>query len=394
MIARRAQEITPFLVMDVLERACTMQSEGIDIIHLEVGEPDFDTPQCVKDALCRAIQDGHTHYTHSLGEPALREAICQHYHDTYNVVVHPDQVVVTSGTSPAMLLIFAALLEPGDEVILSDPGYACYPNFIRLVDGVPVSVPVYEEDGFQYRPEAIREKITEKTRAILINSPSNPTGNLLSEERMQAIAGFSPFIVSDEIYHGLVYEGKEHSILEFTDRAFVLNGFSKLYAMTGLRLGYLITPPEFIRPIQKMQQNLFICANSAVQMAGIAALKHAADDVARMKRIYDERRRYMVKRLKELGLGITVEPTGAFYVFANARHIAEDSYKLAFDILEKAHVGVTPGIDFGRNGEGYLRFSYANSLENIAEGLDRLARYLKEQRVRDLEIAPTPGDMR
>jgi len=352
MIARRAQEITPFLVMDVLERACTMQSEGIDIIHLEVGEPDFDTPQCVKDALCRAIQDGHTHYTHSLGEPALREAICQHYHDTYNVVVHPDQVVVTSGTSPAMLLIFAALLEPGDEVILSDPGYACYPNFIRLVDGVPVSVPVYEEDGFQYRPEAIREKITEKTRAILINSPSNPTGNLLSEERMQAIAGFSPFIVSDEIYHGLVYEGKEHSILEFTDRAFVLNGFSKLYAMTGLRLGYLIAPPEFIRPIQKMQQNLFICANSAVQTAGIAALRYAADDVARMKRIYDERRRYMVKRLKELGLGITVEPTGAFYVFANARHIAEDSYKLAFDILEKAHVGVTPGLTLAATAKG------------------------------------------
>lgn len=394
MIARRAQEITPFLVMDVLERACTMQGEGIDIIHLEVGEPDFDTPQCVKDALCRAIQDGHTHYTHSLGELALREAICQHYYETYNVAVHPDQVVVTSGTSPAMLLIFAALLEPGDEVILSDPGYACYPNFIRLVEGIPVSVPVYEEDGFQYRPEAIQEKIAEKTRAILINSPSNPTGNLLSEERMRAIAGFSPFIVSDEIYHGLVYKGREHSILEFTDRAFVLNGFSKLYAMTGLRLGYLITPKEFIRPIQKIQQNLFICANSAVQMAGIAALKYAADDVTRMKHIYDERRRYMVKRLKELGLGITVEPTGAFYVFANARHISHDSYKLAFDILEKAHVGVTPGIDFGRNGEGYLRFSYANSLENIAEGMDRLARYLKEQGVRDWEIAPTPGNTR
>jgi aspartate/methionine/tyrosine aminotransferase len=378
MITRRTQEINPFLVMDVLERACTMQGEGIDVIHLEVGEPDFDTPQCVKEAIYRALADGQTHYTHSLGDPVLREAICEHYRKTYDVSVHPDQVVVTSGTSPAMLLVFAALLEKGDEVIISDPGYACYPNFVKFVEGVPVPVPVYEEDGFQYRPEAIEEKVTERTKAILINSPSNPTGNLLSAERMQAIAAFSPIVISDEIYHGLVYEDKEHSILEFTDNAFVLNGFSKLYAMTGLRLGYLIAPKPFIRPIQKMQQNFFISANSVVQCAGIAALEESAEDVARMKRIYNERRQVMVKRVKELGLGITVEPTGAFYVFANAKHISNDSYKLAFDILEKAHVGVTPGIDFGENGEGYIRFSYANSTENIAEGLDRIEQYLEK----------------
>ena len=377
MIAKRAQEITPFLVMDVLERAHAMEREGINVIHLEVGEPDFDTPQCVKEAACRALEEGHTHYTHSLGNLSLREAICKHYLETYDVSVHPDQVVVTSGTSPAMLLVFAALLEPGDEVIISDPHYACYPNFIKFVDGIPTNVLVYEEDGFQYRPEAIAEKITDKTKAIFVNSPSNPTGNLLSESRMRAIAEFSPIIISDEIYHGLVYEGKEHSILEFTEDAFVLNGFSKLYAMTGLRLGYLIAPQPFVRPIQKLQQNFFISANSVVQVAGIAALEKTAEDVARMKRIYDERRQYMIKRIKELGFGITVEPTGAFYVFANAKHISGDSYKLAFDILEKAYVGVAPGIDFGSNGEGYLRFSYANSLENIAEGLDRIETYLE-----------------
>jgi aspartate/methionine/tyrosine aminotransferase len=381
MIPKRAQEITPFLVMDVLERARALEAQGIDVIHLEVGEPDFDTPSSVNDAICQALTDGRTHYTHSCGSMTLREAICQHYRDRYEVDVHPDQVVVTSGTSPAMLLVFAALLEGGDEAILSDPGYACYPNFIRFVDGVPVPVPVYEEDGFQYRPEEIRAKLTARTRGILINSPSNPTGNLLSPERMQAIAELPPYILSDEIYHGLVYEGKEHSILEFTDRAFVFNGFSKLYAMTGLRLGYLIAPQAFIRPIQKMQQNLFICANSLVQAAGIVALRETAEDVARMKRIYDERRRYMIGRLRELGLGITVEPTGAFYVFANARHLTDDSYALAFDILEKAHVGVTPGIDFGQNAEGYLRFSYANSLENIREGLDRLEHYLEQRKL-------------
>ncbi|MFC1856936.1 pyridoxal phosphate-dependent aminotransferase [Thermodesulfobacteriota bacterium] len=363
--------------MDVLEKAHEMESNGIDVVHLEVGEPDFDTPECVKNACLQALDEGHTHYTHSLGLIELREAICDYYFKTYNVSIDPDQLVICSGTSPAMFVMFAALLNPGDQVIISDPHYACYPNFIKFLDSEPVTVPVYENDGFQYTPEAIKEKISEKTKAIFINSPSNPTGTLLSETRMNEIAHFSPYIISDEIYHGLVYEGKEHSILEFTDHAFVLNGFSKLFAMTGLRLGYLIAPKPFMRTIQKIQQNFFISANSMVQKAGVAALKSAADDITRMKNIYNERRKFMIKRLKDMGFGITVEPTGAFYVFANAKHISNDSYKLSFDILEKAHVGVTPGIDFGKNGEGYLRFSYANSMENIAEGMDRLERYLE-----------------
>jgi len=377
MASKRTEKMTSFIVMDVLERACELECEGKDIVHLEVGEPDFDTPECVKEAVCKAIHDGFTHYTHSLGMLELREAVCKYYLDTYGVSVEPDQVVVTSGSSPAIFMTFAALLESGDQVILSDPHYACYPNFIQFVGGEPVMVPVFEEDGFQFRPEAIEEKLTDRTQAIFINSPSNPTGNLLSYERMEAIAAMSPWIVSDEIYHGLVYEGKEHSILEFTDRAFVLNGFSKLFAMTGLRLGYLIAPKSFMRAIQKVQQNFFISANSMIQKAGIAALKESAADVARMKRIYNERRVFMIRRLKEMGFGITVEPTGAFYVFANAKHLSTDSYALAFDLLEKAHVGVTPGIDFGKHGEGYLRFSYANSMENIAEGLNRLEAYIK-----------------
>jgi len=385
MISNRTKEMTPFIVMDVLERANQMERQGVHVIHLEVGEPDFDTPQCIKDAACKALDNGHTHYTHSLGMIELREAISEHYLKTYGVSVDPDQIVISSGTSPAMFVMFSALLEKGDQVIVSDPHYACYPNFIKFVQGEPVFIPVYEEDGFQYRPEAIEKKITRKTKGIFINSPSNPTGNLLSKDRMEAIATLSlqpdsPYIISDEIYHGLVYEGKEHSILEFTEKAFVLNGFSKLYAMTGLRLGYLIAPKHFIRPIQKLQQNFFISANAMVQVAGIAAFKQAGEDILRMKRIYNERRQYMIRRLKDMGLGITVEPTGAFYVFANAKHISHDSYKLAFDILEKAHVGVAPGIDFGKNGEGYLRFSYATSMENIAQGMDRLENYFKKIR--------------
>ncbi|MEJ2038652.1 MAG: pyridoxal phosphate-dependent aminotransferase [Desulfosarcinaceae bacterium] len=379
MVSRRTREMTSFIVMDVLEKACEMECQGTHIIHLEVGEPDFDAPQCVKDAAVKAIYEGHTHYTHSLGILELREAICDYYGRTYKVKVEPDQVLVSSGSSPAIFMLFAALLEPGDEVIISDPHYACYPNFVNFVNGRCVRVPVYEEDGFQFRPEAIREKMGERTKAIFINSPSNPTGNLLSAERMQAIADLGPCVVSDEIYHGLVYEGKERSILEFTDNAFVINGFSKQFAMTGLRLGYLIAPKQFMRAIQTVHQNFFISANAASQKAGIAALQQAQDDVVRMRAIYDERRRFMIKRLREIGLGITVEPTGAFYVFANAKHLSADSYQLAFDILQNACVGVSPGIDFGPHGEGYLRFSYANSLENIKEGLDRLEKYLQQR---------------
>ena len=376
--------MTSFIVMDVLERAQELEREGTRIIHLEVGEPDFDTPDCVKEAACKALEDGFTHYTHSLGLFELREAICQYYRKHYQVSVDPDQVIVTSGSSPAIFMVFAALLEKQDEVIISDPHYACYPNFIKFVDGNPVTIPVYEEDGFQYRPEVIRENITSQTKAIFINSPSNPTGNLLSADRMQQIAELTkceqcPYIVSDEIYHGLVYEGQAHSILEFSDHAFVLNGFSKQFAMTGLRLGYVIAPRPFIRPMQKLHQNFFISANAMIQQAGIAALKNAGADVARMQGIYNERRKFMIGRLKELGFGITVEPTGAFYVFANAKQFSNDSYKFAFDMLEKAHVGVAPGIDFGKNGEGYLRFCYANSMENIKEGMERLEKYLKRK---------------
>ncbi|MDO9515996.1 MAG: pyridoxal phosphate-dependent aminotransferase, partial [Syntrophales bacterium] len=280
--------------------------------------------------------------------------------------------------SPAMFLLFSALIEKGDEVIISDPHYACYPNFISFLEGVPARVNVFEEDGFQYTPEGIREKISPRTKGIMINSPSNPTGNLLSTERMAQIASYGIPVIADEIYHGLVYEGEEHTILEFTDNAFVLNGFSKAYAMTGWRLGYLIAPKEYIRPIQKIQQNFFISANSFAQWGGIAALREAGDDVVRMRNIFNERRKFIIRRLREIGLGITVEPTGAFYILGNIKTFSANSYETAFDILEKAHVGVTPGIDFGKNCEGYLRFSYATSMEKIEEGINRIERYLKE----------------
>ena len=379
MISNKALEIPPFIVMDVMEKALELEQKGEHVIHLEIGEPDFDTPQCIKEACFKALCDGKTHYTHSLGLLELREAISADYEKTYGVQVTPDRILIASGTSTAMLLLFSTLLEEGDELILPNPYYPCYPNIIKYVGGVPVFVDVLEEEGFQYIPEMISPKIGPRTKGILINSPSNPTGNVLSGERMEEIARFSPIIISDEIYQGLVYEGEAHSILEYTDNAFVINGFSKLYAMTGWRLGYLIAPKEFIRPMQRIQQNLFISANSFVQLAAISALHEADEEVRRMRETYDQRRKFMIRRLRELGFGIMVEPTGAFYILANAKRFSDDSYRLAFDILEEAKVGVAPGIDFGTNAEGFLRFSYARSMENIAEGMDRLEAYLKRK---------------
>ena len=369
------EKMKPFIVMEVLERANELQRQGIDVIHLEVGEPDFKVPQCVNDATINALKKSQTHYTHSLGDFDLRQAIADFHHKEYGVNVDPNCIVVTSGSSPAILLALMALCEAGGEVIVSNPGYACYSNFILACNGVPVEVPLKAETGFQFDVEAVRRAITPKTRAIFINSPMNPTGTLLSEEVLSQMASLGVPILSDEIYHGLVYNGKAHSILEYTNQAFVLNGFSKRFAMTGLRLGYVIAPQQYMRSLQILQQNLFICAPTLAQQAGISAMQNADSDVEIMRNTYNERRLYMIARLRDMGFTIHTEPQGAFYIFADARKFTSDSYNFAFDILEKAHVGVTPGTDFGTNGEGFIRFSYANSLENIKKGLDRLQKY-------------------
>jgi aspartate/methionine/tyrosine aminotransferase len=295
------------------------------------------------------------------------------------VDVDPDHIIVTSGSSPGILLTLAALLDPGAQIILSNPHYACYPNFIRFLGGEPVFIRTHARDGFQIDPDEAKRRITSKTRAIMINSPSNPTGIIMAPERMEALAQTGLPIISDEIYHGLVYEGRAQSILEYTNNAFVLNGFSKLYAMTGWRLGYLTAPGEYVRPIQKMAQNFFISAADFIQWAGVEALTNSDESIRSMTETFNKRRLFMLERLKAMGFGIEKDPTAAFYILADARKYSEDSYKFAFEILEDAGVGVAPGIDFGSEAEGFLRFSYTNSLENIKEGLDRLELYLRKR---------------
>jgi aspartate/methionine/tyrosine aminotransferase len=273
-----------------------------------------------------------------------------------------------------------ALLDPGDEVIITDPHYACYPQLIKIAGGVPVKVRVYEEEGYQIDAGRLRKAITSRTKAILINSPANPTGTVLSPEVMSGVASLGVPVISDEIYHGLVYGPEARTMLEFSESAIAVNGFSKLYSMPGWRLGYLIVPEEFVRPVQKLQQNLFISPNPFVQRAGIAAIRRGKSEALGMVGEFDRRRRAMLEGLKELGFVLGTEPLGAFYVFVNASGISRDSHSLAFDILEKARVAVTPGIDFGQGGEGYLRFSYATSLLDIEEGMKRLGVYLNERK--------------
>jgi aspartate/methionine/tyrosine aminotransferase len=380
MTARRALDVEPFLAVEIAERAFELERAGADIVHLEFGEPDFEAPPVVADALMRAVKGGQTKYTSSLGILPLRDAIVDHYAATYGVRLTPDQVLVTPGTSPAMLLLFGHLLDPGDEVVLGDPYYACYPNFIRYAEGGMATVPTVEADGFTLHAEAVAARMTPRTRAVLINSPANPTGAVMTGETLAAIADVAAragaCVVSDEIYHGLVYEGRARSILEFTDRAFVLNGFSKAFAMTGWRLGYLVGPAPEVRALQTLFGNFFISTNEFVQWAGVAALREATGEPARFRAVFADRRRAMVDGLRRIGLGVGREPAGAFYVLANARARTDDSVRFAMEILEQAHVAVTPGAAFGPGAEGYLRFSYASSVERIEEGLRRIGRFL------------------
>lgn len=371
----RIRKVKPFLAMEILEKAQQLEKQGRKIIHMEVGEPGGETPAVVREAALKALQQNDTAYTHSLGKPELREEIARYYKRTYGVTITPDQVIVTSGSSPAMLLAFSVLLERGDQMLMPDPYYACYPNFVNYIGSEPVYVPVLEEDGFVLKAAAVKARLGNKVKGLMINSPANPTGAVLGAAELRELAALDTFIVSDEVYHGLNYGGGDHTILEYTDRAIVINGFSKRNIMTGWRLGYLIAPLDMVRKMQKLQQNLFICACAFIQSAGIAALRESEAVLADRFSAYNERRLYLYQALQEMGIAPAKLPDGAFYMMANVKKYTSDSYSFALRILEEAGVAVTPGIDFGPGAEGYIRISYACTMENLQEGLTRLQKY-------------------
>ncbi|ATU07878.1 pyridoxal phosphate-dependent aminotransferase [Methanohalophilus portucalensis] len=379
MISQKVANIPPFYVMEVLERAQQLEAEGKSIIHLEIGEPDFPTAPHICEAAHNALDACNTTYTHSQGIPELREAITEDYNTRFNLDIDPSQVVVTSGTSPALMLSFMALVDEGMKVAMSNPHYACYPNFVKAIGGKAVLVPTKGEEGYCLNSDNLSKNIDVDTSAILINSPSNPAGYMMPPEEMESIADLAGEIpiISDEIYQGIVYgDAEDHSILEYTDNAIVLNGFSKKYCMTGWRLGYMIVPPNMIRLVQKMQQNFFICANNFVQHAAVAALTGPQDHVKSMVETYDKRRIYMLEKLKDIGFGINYTPNSAFYILADANKFTGNSLEFSRQVLEETGVAITPGIDFGSGAEGHVRFSYANSLGNIEKGMERLDAFL------------------
>ncbi len=376
-LAALADELAPFLAMEIMERGAELSALGHDIVQLAVGEPDMSPPAAVIEATTLALARGETRYTSSRGLRELCEAIAREASARRKHAVLPEQVIVTSGTSPALYMALRVLLEPGDEVLIPTPHYPCYPNMVLACGGRPVLVPTRAEEGFVIDPRVLARAITARTRCILMASPANPTGAVQPRAVVRALAALGLPILSDEIYDGLLFDGAEVvSPLGMAEDVFVFDGFSKRYAMTGYRLGYLIAPLPAMRALQSLQQNLHISASMFVQRAGIAALEHGASFVSAMQAEYARRRAVLLEGVRALGLRVPFEPQGAFYVLADARHLGPSSLEVAHGLLERAHVALAPGRDFGEAAEGFLRFSYATNVERIREGLVRLERAL------------------
>jgi len=381
-IANRMADIEPFHVMDLLARARALEAQGKDIVHMEIGEPDFVTPDPVLEAAKQAIEAGQTHYTPAVGLITLREAISQYYSTDYGVSVSPERIIVTPGASGALLLTMGVLVNPGDEVLMADPGYPCNRHFARLLEGKAVGVPVGSGTAYQLDAQLLEKHWGEKTVAALLASPSNPTGTLVESDSLQAMTEVAEsqqgHLIVDEIYHGLVYEGDVKSALSMSDDVFVINSFSKYFCMTGWRLGWLVAPEAYVREIDKLAQNIFLAAPTVSQYAALAAFEPEARGILEKRReAFRERRNYLLPALRELGFEVPVEPRGAFYIYANCSRFTDDSFDFAEQLLEKAGVAVTPGRDFGANDpEHHVRFAYTTSLERLEEGVKRLANFL------------------
>jgi aspartate/methionine/tyrosine aminotransferase len=380
--AERMRSIQPFHVMALLARARELEAEGRSIIHMEIGEPDFITPQPIIDAGIRALQAGYTHYTPAVGLPLLRERIAEFYRLRYGVDIDPQRVIVTPGASAALQLILAAVVNPGDRVLMADPGYPCNRNFVYLLNGQPVGIPVTAASNYQPTSQQVRDNWTGQVAALLVASPSNPTGTLLGEHTLReyhAIAAAQGgCLIVDEIYHGLVYGEQISTALAISDDIFVVNSFSKYFGMTGWRLGWLIAPQAYVADIDKLAQNLFLAAPTIAQHAALEAFHEESINILETRRYeFQQRRDFLLPALRDIGFDIPVVPDGAFYLYANCSRFTDDSFSFSSRLLEEAGVAITPGIDFGVNQpETHVRFAYTTSLEKLQEGVRRLREFL------------------
>lgn len=383
MIADRMASIRPFYVMELLARARELEQSGRSIVHMEVGEPDFDTPRPIVEAGIRALEQGFTHYTAAVGIPELRAAIAADYERRYGVEVDPARVLITPGSSGALQLVMSILVNPGEAVMMADPGYPCNRHFVQLVSGQPVTVPVGPESGYQLTAEIIEREWTDNMRAVMVASPSNPTGTLIKRDELekiyQVVKQRGGALIVDEIYQGLVYGAEPFTGLEVTDDLFIINSFSKYYGMTGWRLGWMIAPEEHIGAADRLAQNIFLSAPNPAQYAALAAFEEETQRIVEQRcAAFQERRDYLLPALRDLGFEIPVEPEGAFYLYANCKQITADSFAFAHELLESEGVAITPGKDFGDNlPEQHVRFAYTTSMEKLAEGVARIARFVQ-----------------
>ncbi len=378
-ISKRASQISPFYVMELLEKARMMELQGHRVIHMEVGEPGFETPDSIKSAAAAALAEGKTFYTHSLGIPELRRAISDEYAASCGIYIPPDRIIITNGSSAAFVLIFATLLEPGRTLALSDPGYPCYKNIALLTDCTIKPIEVSPETNYEILPQYLDE--TPWPDLLVIANPSNPTGAVYRPETVialhQRMSVAGGLLVVDEIYSGLTYDIDFSSSASISDDIVVVSGFSKAYAMTGWRLGWMIVPSDLVRPIQKLAQNLFIAPPSISQYAALNAFDEK-EELAKMRALYKERRDFLIPRLNSLGFVISRIPDGAFYIYAGIEGFGMDSMTFVERALEEAGVAITPGYDFGAFGaSSHVRFSYADRIENLKEGCQRLEVWLK-----------------
>ncbi len=383
-LAQRAKEIQPFHVMEILARARDLEAQGRDIVHMEIGEPDFPTPEPIRRAGIAALEKGELFYTPALGLPELRQGIADFYRQRYGVVVPPARIIITTGASGALMLACAALVEIGEEVILADPGYPANRQFVRVMGGVPRAVPVDASSAYQLAPDHLERAWGERTAAALVASPSNPTGTLVSAERLAAMAQIARArggtLIVDEIYHGIVYEGDARTVLALADDVLVINSFSKYFNMTGWRLGWMVVPESYIASIDRLSQNLYLAAPTTAQYAGLAAfLPETLAILDERVREFKARRDYLLPELRRLGFDIPVTPQGAFYIYAGCSKHTDDSFAFARGLLDHAGVAIAPGDDFGANEpHKYVRFAYTNSMERLKEGVHRIARFLRQ----------------
>lgn len=385
ILASRLANIAPFHVMELAKRAAELEHQGRSIINMGIGEPDFTAAQPVVDAAARAMAIGKLQYTSALGIPPLREAIAEHYRRVYGLNIAPSRIVVTAGASAALLLACAALVEPGTEVLMPDPSYPCNRHFVAAFEGAAKLIPSGPQDRFQLSDVMVREHWTPATRGVLLASPSNPTGTSIPHAELARIVSSvrerNGFTIVDEIYQGLTYDGEPFSALSLGEDVIVINSFSKYFNMTGWRLGWLVVPEEMVPQVEKLAQNLFICASSIAQHAGVACFSPEAISIYEERKAEFRRRRdYIVPALREIGFTVPVTPDGAFYVYADCSGLADDADRLTIDMLNQAGVVLVPGLDFGPyTARQYIRLSYATSMENLQEAITRLKRFFAER---------------